>query len=272
MSGYVMPLCLFAVLLAGCSTSIQPKQTQDIPNEYIGKVSDMESETGFNYGWIDYNELKKYDYILLNPRLSGNMIPNSDWEDLNSRRMFYSREEDNKYVETYCLYALKKALGFSREFKQASEPGDKTLSLDFYIVKIVANEIIIGIASNALMPTPIGWMTVPIKLAAQYFSPNQGGSIAAEVILRDSKTGRILAVFVSKEKGQTALFDRNKFYAYASIRNILDIWAIDIFAVLDQIKEGKTDIKAPKHIHSFKIQDRIESKRIYKKFDYMINN
>ncbi len=258
-------------ICAGCS-STPPKEAHDIPKPYVEKLEEMDSQTGFNYGWIDYDAIKKYNEIIIDAQLSKHMEPNTSWEDFNSRRIFYSKEEDNKYVENYCKETLRTAFQYgSKEFKLTNKPNGNALVLDFYIVQIVANKIIIGAISNAIMPTPIGWMLVPAKLALQYSSPNQGGSIAVEVVLSDSMTGKIVAVFVSKEKGPTAFFDKNRFYAYATIRKIVDVWAINVVSTLDQIKEGKTDLKAEKIIHSFKLQDRIEKSRLYKRFDHLLN-
>lgn len=262
---------IFTALAAGCS-STPPKETQDIPKQYTEKMTEMENETGFNYGWIDYAAIKKYDEVIVDAKLSKNMIPNTGWEDFNSRRMFYSKDEDDQYVQSYCEEALKDAFVYSKEFKITDKPDDKALCLNFYIVQIVANKIIVGAASNLIMPTPIGWILVPAKLALQYSSENQGGSIATEIVLSDSMTGKIVAIFASREKGPTAFFDKNRMYAYANIRQIINIWAMDVVAALDQIKEGKTELEAAKTMHPFKLQDRLENNRLYKRFNSLLNN
>jgi len=262
---------LLSILICSCS-STPPEKTQDIPKPYVEKMTDMEGETGFNYGWIDTEAIKKYDAVIVGAQLSKNIIPNTGWEDFNSRRIFYSKDEDDKYVESYCEEALKDAFAYSKEFKLTDKVSDNALAINFYIVQIVANKIIVGAVSNLIMPTPIGWMLVPAKLALQYSSPNQGGSIATEIVLSDSNTGKIVAIFTSREKGPTAFYDKNRFFAYGNIRHIVDIWAVDVVATLDQIKEGKTELKAAKTVHTFKLQDRLENNRMYKRFDYMINN
>lgn len=267
---YLCSILIF-ILICSCS-STPPKETQDIPQSYVDKMTEMENETGFNYGWIDESAIKKYDEIILDAKLSKNVVPNTRWEDFNSRRMFYSKEEDDKYVQAYCGEALKEAFSYSKEFQLTDKVADNALSLNFYIVQIVANKIIVGVMSNLIMPTPIGWMLVPAKLALQHSSPNQGGSIATEIVLSDSKSGKIVAIFASREKGPTAFFDKNRMYAYANIRHIIDIWAVDVVSTLDQIKEGKTDLKAAKTVHSFKLQDRLENSRMYKRFEYLVNN
>lgn len=261
---------LLLVLTCSCA-SAPPEKTQDIPQPYVSKMTPMEDETGFNYGWIDENTIKKYDEVIVDAKLSKNMIPNTGWEEFNSRRMFYSKEEDDKYVQSYCEQTLKEAFAYSKEFKLTDKVSDNALFLNFYIVQIVANKIIVGAVSNLIMPTPIGWMLVPAKLALQYSSPNQGGSIATEIVLSDSKTGKIVAIFTSKEKGPTAFFDKSRFYAYANIRHIVDIWAVDVVSTLDQIKEGKTNLEAAKIVHSFKLQDRLENSRLYKRFNNLVD-
>lgn len=261
---------LLFILICSCSSTPSEK-VQDISQPYAGKMTEMEDETGFNYGWIDNEAIKKYDEVIVDAQLSKNMIPNTGWENFNSRRMFYSKDEDDKYVQGYCEQALKDAFAYSKELKLTDKVSDKALAINFYIVQIVTNKIIVGAVSNLIMPTPIGWMLVPAKLAFQYSSPNQGGSIATEIVLSDSKTGKIVAIFTSREKGPTAFYDKNRFYAYANIRSIVDIWAIDIVAMLDQIKEGKIKLEAARNVHSFKLQDRLENSRLYKRFDNIVD-
>lgn len=251
----ILGLSVIAIVIAfstGCQTPM-PKDTINIPEAYKDKMVKEADGSGLRLGWANVEAIKKYDKIILNSKLSSPMYKNTSWEDDNTRRLFYTKAEDTNYVEKYMATAFMNALSNSQQYQTAIIPGQKTMTMNVYITQIVANKIFLGSLANFFYPSPIGWILIPIKLAMQSSMGDQGGAIAMEMVLTDSQTGEVLAVFASREKGPTAFFDSNRFYAYANVRNIINIWSYDIVSMLDQVKEGIQDPKPPKQVPSWLI-------------------
>ncbi len=243
-------IAAIVVFLSGCRTPL-PKDTINIPEAYKDKMTTKADGSGLRSGWANIEAIKKYNRIMLNSKLSSPMYKNTWWENDNVRRLFYSQKEDTLYVENYMTTAFNNALANSQEFQAAIFPGDQTMTMNVYLTQVVANKIILGTLANFLYPSPIGLILIPIKLAVQSSMGNQGGSVSVEIVITDSQTGGILAVLASREKGPTAVFDSNRFFAYANVRNIINIWSCDVISMLDQIKEGVQDPKPPKVIPSW---------------------
>jgi len=247
-----LTISIIIALCAGCKTPM-PKDTINIPQAYKDKMTEQTDGSGLRAGWANPEAIKKYDKIMLNSKLSSPMYKNTSLQDDNTRRLFYSKDEDTNYVEKYMTASFSSALANSQEFQVAIIPGDKTMIMNIYLTQIVANKILLGSLANFFYPTPIGWILIPIKLALQSSMGDEGGSAAIEIVLTDAQTGEILAVFASREKGPTAFFDSNRFFAYANVRNIINIWAYDIISMMDQMKEGVQKPKPPKEVPSWLI-------------------
>lgn len=249
-------ITVILVLSGGCRTINPPpppqvSETVDIPQVYMEIMTDQEASTGIRRGWINYDEIEKYNKVIIDVTVDTNKIQNSAREQINSRRLFASLDEDYKYLTDYAKNSFIKAFQKSKHFTLVDSVSPNTLKINFIIVQVVANKPAIGAISNCFYPSPIGWIAIPIKLRMENKSPNTGGAIAMETIISNSKTEQIEAVFAAREKGPTSIFDANRFVSYGNIRNIIDMWATNIVSTLDQIKEGKRDLQAAKTAKAF---------------------
>jgi hypothetical protein len=158
-----------------------------------------------------------------------------------------SHSADLDYLANYMNITFKESIKHSKYFKLADKPGEKTLELKLIIVQVVLNKPIMGTISNISMFTPFGLILAPLKMTGQGLANSNGGAIAVEGIISDSKTGKIYSVFSDRQKGKVALFNSKSFTAFAGIRYIVNRWSGNVVMILDQIKKGEKI-----HIEPFK--------------------
>jgi hypothetical protein len=229
-------------VLAGCKSPPSEKEVY-IPPEYAELMRSSE-QIPFQKAWGKPELIREYDKIKIAVVNSPTQLETSWWGGNNIRYVVSSQADDMKYVANYASESFIKAFEKSKLIKLTGKKGPKTLALEFAIVQIVPNKPILGAISNLSNLTPIGLILLPVKMGAKSSSGDGGGAIAMECVLRDSQTGKILAVFSDREKGKVALFNAREFTAYGNVRAIIDAWTTQIVIALNQIKEGrKVEIK-----------------------------
>jgi len=234
--------CMALTFVAGCK-SAPAEKTVYIPSEYEELMQSSE-RIPFQKAWAKPETIRQYDKIDVAVVNSPTQLETSWWAGSNIRYAVSTHGDDMKYVANYVEESFKKAFEKSAHIKLTDKEGPKTMALEFAIVQIVPNKPVLGAVSSLSSLTPIGLILLPAKMGIKSSSGDGGGAIAMECVLRDSQTGKILAVFSDREKGKTALFNAKEFTAYANIRAIIDTWTAQIVIALNQIKEGKpVDIK-----------------------------
>ncbi len=223
--------------LSGC-TSPPAEESVFIPPEYAELMKQTKSP-GFQKAWGKPAEIREYDKITIAVVISPKQLKTSWWGSANGYYLIKSQDEELKYLAEYTSESFHKAFSKSKYFKLAEQSGAKTLALEFAIVQAVPNKPVLGAVSNLSSLTPIGVLVVPLKMGAKSISDDTGGAIAMESIIRDSRDGKVLAVFADREKGTTALFNAKEFTPLAGIRAIIDLWTSNVVTALDQVKEGK---------------------------------
>lgn len=221
----------------GCKSPPAEKNVV-IPPEYAKLMKDMEKQ-GFQKAWGKPKIIKQYDKIEIAVEISPVQLHESWWAEQNIRNLVSTKKDDMKYVATYVKDSFIKAFSKSKELKLVKKPGPKTLALEFSIVQLVPNKPVLGAISNLTNLTPIGLLLSPVKMGIKSSSPDSGGAIAMETIIRDSEDGKILAVVAERAKGKVAYFNAKDFTAYGSVRAIIDCWTARIVKALDQIRQGK---------------------------------
>ncbi len=230
-------------LLSGCNST--PARKSDpapemvyIPKEYQQLMKKIDY-SGVQKAWIKPDEIKNYSKITVAVITSPKQLASTDWQSFNSRYLVSSYNDDMQYVAKYTSNSFLDAFKKSKTLRLTATPGNSTMVLEFAIVQIVPNKPVIGAVTNLTSLTPIGILLLPAKLTLKGDSDNTGGSIAMEAVLRDSRTGAVLAVFADRQKGKTAIFSAKEFTAYANVREIIDRWTANTVTALDQIREGK---------------------------------
>eukprot|EP00828_Plagiopyla_frontata_P004379 TRINITY_DN11568_c0_g1_i2.p1 TRINITY_DN11568_c0_g1~~TRINITY_DN11568_c0_g1_i2.p1 ORF type:complete len:261 (-),score=14.03 TRINITY_DN11568_c0_g1_i2:145-927(-) len=236
--GFVVFSMLSTVFISGCRSS-QAEKTVFIPDEYAKLMKDHSEDAGLHRAWGAPDKIRKYDKINVDVIISPRQLGETWWQQQNARRLVASQDEDMKYVAEYAQKSFREAFEKSKYFTLTDKPGSKTLALEFAIVQVVPNKPVLGAMANLSNLTPIGLILFPVKLSLKGVSEDAGGAIAMESVMRDSESGKIVAVFADREKGRLAYFNVKEFTAYANVRAIIDQWTQNIVTALDQIKEGK---------------------------------
>lgn len=225
-----------ALILSGCSSRSTVPPTINIPAQYSYKMTNELNTTGFQLGAINYNDIQKYNKVILNVKMSDKLVEPGTFDGANTGYIFYNDQDVVNTILPYAQNSFRTALGSSQHFKSASNPGPDTLKVDVYITQIAINDAVFGTLAN--IPSPTWIITKPIGIGLQDISEKGAGAVAIEIIATDSQTNEIVAVFASREKGVFALFNTERFSMYTSIRRIIDAWSEDLVSTLDQIKAG----------------------------------
>ncbi len=227
---------VFVAILGGCASEPPAKQVF-IPPEYAAMMQRVSRETQ-RKSWGEPKLIPKYNKIEVAVIVSPKQLQASKWANTNLFVNDKNKKQELNELAVYAANSFKKAFAKSTRFKLVDKPGSKTLALEFAIVEAIPNKPILGAVSNITNLTPIGAILSPIKLANRSSSSSStGGMIAMETILRDSKTGKIIAVVADREKGKTAYFNTKDFTVYGGAREVIDMWTGQFVKVLDYIQK-----------------------------------
>lgn len=230
-------LLIVALTLSGCaSRSVVPQPPINIPEQYAYKMGNMLDATGFQNGAIDYNAIPKYNKVILNVKMSDQLVEPGSFDGLKTGYLVYSDQDVVNSILPYAQDSFRSAFLSYPSFQIVSNPGPDTLKIDVYITEIVINDAVLGTLGN--IPSPTWILTKPIGMGLQYISNKGGGAIAVEIVITDSQTNQVIALFADREMGVFALLNTERFSMYTSIRRIINTWSEDLVSTLDQVKAG----------------------------------
>ena len=237
---------LALLICIGCaSRSTVPAPPINIPPEYSYKMGDGLNSTGFQLAAIDYNVIPKYNKMILNVQMSSQLVEPGSFDGVKTGYLFYNGQDIVNEILPAAQDSFNNALSQSTYFKQADRPGVNTLKANIYITEIVINDAVLGTLAN--IPAPTWLITKPLGMGIQYSSDKGGGAVAIEIVVTDSATNRVVALFDSREKGVFAgLINTERFSMTESIDRIINDWAIDFISTFDQVKAGSKNTTAPK--------------------------
>lgn len=237
---------LSVLTFTGCaSRSSVPAPPINIKPELAYKMGDSLNSTGFQLAAIDYNAILKYNKMILNVQMSNQLVEPDTFDGFKTGYLFYNDQDIVNEVVPAAQGAFENALAQSLYFKPATLPGIGTLRVNIYITEIVINDAVLGTLAN--IPAPTWIITKPLGMGIQYASDKGSGAVAIEIIVTDSATNQVVAVFDSREKGVFAgLINTERFSMTESIDRIINDWAIDFVSTLDQIKTGSRNTVARK--------------------------
>jgi hypothetical protein len=237
---------LGVLTFTGCaSRSTVPAPPININPEYSCKMINSLDSTGFQLAAMDYNEILKYNKMILNVQMSDQLVEPGSFDGVKTGYLFYNDQDIVNEVVPVAQDSFNNALSQSTYFKSTTQPGINTLRANIYITEIVINDAVLGTLAN--IPAPTWIITKPLGMGIQYISDKGGGAVAIEIVVSDSATNRVVAVFGSREKGVFAgLINTERFSITESIDRIINDWAIDFISTFDQIKTGSKNTTAPK--------------------------
>ncbi len=232
-------ICIsLALFVTGCHSPM-PKETVYLPKDHYTSIKNVEAKIGMQRGELDLNTIKKYNKIYINVIVPKQQLPMSFFSGCNVMNLFYSHHEQVEMIAEYAKKSLDKAFNEESIYKVSKTKGPKTLVLDFAIVQMVPNKPIIGSIKTITTFTPIGFLLTPVKMTIAGVSPNSGGSVAMESVIRSSQTGKVLGFFTDKEKGKIAVLNFKNFSASSSIKANIDEWSQQIVQTFNQVKLGE---------------------------------
>jgi co-chaperonin GroES (HSP10) len=234
-TGLVLAGVVTAAIFGGCATEPAEKQVF-IPPEYASMMKRMSREST-RKTWGDPKAIPAYNKIQVAVIVSNKQLKASSWANMHIRSG--SKKQDLNALAVYAANSFKKAFAKSKRFQLVDKPGAKTLALEFAIVQAIPNKPVLGAISNLTNLTPIGAILSPIKLANRGAGSNTtGGVIAMETMLRDSQSGKVIAVVADRAKSKTAYFNTKDFTAYGGARQVVDMWTKQMVKALDYIQQN----------------------------------
>ncbi|UDQ97473.1 DUF3313 family protein [Lentisphaerota bacterium WC36G] len=234
-----LSLKIFLLVFLGiCISGCRSKQIESniyLKEKALSKI-DPQSESIKDRIWFD-KKIKNFDKVQVNVQLTPEMIEGSFMENVTTRELFYSKDNDFNYVKEYVKESFKNSFNNSRHFKLVNENNGDSLVLNFYITQIIRGKPVLGAIGNISSFTPIGLILLPIKLGVKGISDEHGGVIAMETTICDSQQN-LYAVIVDRQKGSVALFNLKDFTTYGNIRTNINQWTKNIVNALDAIKDN----------------------------------
>lgn len=229
-------LLLTVLTLSACSSRSTVPPPINIPPQYASKMDNELNQTGFQFGAMDYKVIPQYNKAILNVKMSDQLVEPGTFDSLKTGYLVYNDQDVIDTILPYAQDSFRSAFDSSRYFKLVSKPGPDTLKINVYITQIIINDGVLGSLAN--IPAPTWILTKPLGMGIQYIGDTGGGAVAIEIIITDSMTNKVVAVFDSREKGVFALFNTERFSMYSSNRRIINAWSEDLVSTLDQVKSG----------------------------------
>jgi hypothetical protein len=249
--------CLGATVMTGCSV-LKARPAEDAGFLAHPKLlKEMSERAPFHAGYVpDVNRLenlkKEYRKIYIEPvvtEIAEEKLRKRDLLDSIIAERIADLRELAKYFEERIRTAFEefeidkqdKPLGF-KKFEVVTVPTDDTFVWQIAIIDISPNVPELAIAGTA----------------AGFFIPGGGairalgaGSIAIEGIVRDGRSGDVLAEFRDREADKTAPVSIRDFEMYAHIRRSLDDWAEQFAELAGTTVEHTVDDSSPFTLNPF---------------------
>lgn len=197
------------------------------------KLQEMRQRAPFNAGYVpDHEKLDKlkreYNSFCVLP-VSVEPLQATLKAEGFSGDSLEDRLTDAKELGVYFVERLKQTFA-DKKLPIYTEPLERCLIWEIALVELRPTVIAVNVLATA----------------AGAFVPGAGltrrlgtGSIALEVVIRDGKSGDVLAQFKDREKDKDALFTARDFQLYSHARASLDDWA-EQFAELSATSHKET--------------------------------
>ncbi len=220
-----LSVVLISSLLAGCgSMKADPSRGAGfVPTERMAKQGDLP----FNKAWIKAGlDWRRYHSIYIRPVDTGYLLQTDLWKQTFRRGHM---KEDARMLARYMEDRFRTAFLTSRSnhLRVVESPRPGSLVLEMAITELVPSHVVM----EALGYAPYGG-----GVAAKAISRATGGvcTVAFEAKVRDSHTGKVVAMFADREQQKFKPVDLQAFTWYGNARNIVDEWADQFVLVLNK--------------------------------------
>ena len=236
---------LIAALLTGCATTNKVLKASPAPDSgYLENAEQMKENRDrapFNRAWVDPAfSVADYQTIAIARVNTDYALKASTWAKTNVRNLV-TKDLDQDFAmiagEFREILVEKFRKSDENRFHVVDTPADDTLILEIAITQLVPGKAFLGTLGLAAWaaPLPIG---VPVGLAAAYA---QTGWMAIEGRVRDTKTGKVMAMFADREQSKTRVIDLEAMTWYGNARESMNDWADQLVLLANTPKDVKVE-------------------------------
>ncbi len=238
----VLPVLFLAALAAACATTDKIMKADAAPDsgflEEADKMVVHRERAPFNRAWVDPAfSTSNYHSILVAPVNTEHVIASSTWAKTNIRQ--FKIEED--LVDIAAEFHGKVIHAFEKSehnrFAIVESANDDTMILELAITELVPGKAFLGAVGLAAWaaPLPIG---IPAGAAASFA---QVGWIAIEGRVRDTKSGKVMAMFADREESKTRIMDLQAVTWYGHAHESMHDWAHQLVVLANTPRDVKVE-------------------------------
>jgi hypothetical protein len=180
--------------------------------------------------------------VIVESVITSKQLDKSALEELNLGSLIGTDKKEFIEFVKYTENAFKRAIRKDKRLKLVDVPGPNTLILRLALVKVVPGKPLFGIVRN--IPIPVGQASFIITPAAKVTGiafNDLKGSVAIEGELRDSQTGKIVAMFADTRTETPSVINIRAMTTYGTPKKIVDAWAVLFVKALNRKPGEKLD-------------------------------
>ncbi|MBI5394457.1 MAG: DUF3313 family protein [Verrucomicrobia bacterium] len=214
----------FTVLLgAGCESAYNMAKARPAQvSEFISNPDLLRPQRAtfpFDRFWFDKdNNWTRYKKIKVEPVSTAHLLSDDWWAQVNEQKVLAMKKEIPG-VATYMRDAFIRSLTNDPKssLRVVDVVDEETLVLKMALVELVPTKAFFNVAGTA------AGILIP---GASLVNVVNAGTVAMEGVLADTRTGKAVAMFTSREKDDmSALLNMNDFTWYGHAKKIINNWA-----------------------------------------------
>lgn len=227
------------IFCGGCKTAYSVMRAEPAPlTDFLPdnkKLKDQEADFPFRKIWIDDSvDWKKYKKIIVAPVYTEYLLKQDWWSGVNEEKIASDAKKDCCFIAKYMENSFRDSISRDTDhrFNVVSKPGTDTIILEMALTELVPTKAFFNAA----------------EMVAGFFVPGMGllsllnsGSVAMEARIKDSESGKVIAMFADREKDTAAIIDIAGLKWYSHAENIIDGWSGDFVKLSNS---GNLDVRA----------------------------
>lgn len=220
-----LAIILISVMLSGCaSLKADPSRGAGfVQMDQMAKQGDLP----FNKAWVQKGlDWKRYQAIYIRPVNTAYLMETDSWkENFRQGHMKEDAQELARYMEDRFRAAF--TTGPENQFRVVGYPEPGSLTLELALTELVPSNV----ALETLRYAPYGG-----GAAATLISRATGAmsTVAFEAKVRDSKSGKVVAMFADRETQKFKFVDFKALTWYGNAKNTIDEWADQFVQVVNK--------------------------------------
>lgn len=218
-------IILLSLILSGCaSLKADPSRGAGfVPMEQMAKQGDLP----FNKAWVKSGmDWKKYRTIYIEPVNTAYLLKTDAWkQNFRQGHMKEDARELARYMEDRFRSAFTTDPG--NQFRVVGYPEPGSVTLEMALTELVPSNVALEI---------LGYGPYGSGAAVKMLSRASGAvsTVAFEAKVRDSKSGKVLAMFADREQQKLKPIDFKGLTWYGNAKNAIDEWAEQMVKVANK--------------------------------------